>query len=200
MSKTVVVALVILSSHLMACSAGQMHASEFLGYLNNPEHGLTVRQEVGDMVFTAQYRPLVYEVWAQAGNAMMTKSELDKQLAENNGQQYYLFSIGSKTKGVDALTTGISEQYQYEERVRYLLGQIQQQFLLVSGSDTFPCKMHHYERTYRLGETHKMMLVFEPKDTEAEQQLIYKDELFGVGRLLFNIHKNDIKDIPELIL
>lgn len=188
---------------LSSCQRQKVSTDSYLEYVNNPSNGLLETIDIGDLTFIAQYRTNLHDVLSFNSRSFKSQVELDSMLNEKKGTRTFTFSIKSNIKGEDVLAKDLMNQQQYEQRIQYLIGAIQNDFFLIQGKDTIPCIMHHFERTYHLSESQKLMLVFElPEKSvgDSECKLMYKDKVFGVGNIVFTFSQKAINAVPDLII
>lgn len=185
---------------LTGCGRGKLEPLAYRDWVNNPANGLAVERIIGDFAITASYRPhefVVLNEWnpdeEQADNSFT------ERMKELEGYQYINLRLDSKDQKTEALKVGLQSQQQYYERLQYLTTLIPEDVYLIDGADTLPCKLHHYERTYKMTSFSDITLVFENKNKQTNDKiLVFDDRIFGIGLLQFRFEKNNLNGIPPL--
>ena len=184
----------------VSCKRKQVSPESFLAYVDDPSNGLIRKEEIGDLVFSFQYRPPAYEVLRNNKSEPALADMFDTRVQEQGTMQYFLFRIGTKAKGQDVLAMNKAGA-DYNTMIDYFNTRIIDDMKLVDGKDTLPCVIHHWERTYHIAGYQTLMLGFEAPTETAHHNtktLVYEDQLFGIGRLQLSIAGNDIDNIPQI--
>jgi hypothetical protein len=190
---------------ISSCSKKQASPQEYMNYINSKENGLLKSIDIGDYLIEVQYRPVEYTALQEIGVDQATKETLNELVQQHKGEHCVLFRIGSKDKKTDALAIGITDQQQYNDRISYLISQINKDIYLVDGKDTIPCSMHHFERSYHLTHYHTILFTFDKpegrsKEEEGDKTIVYNDNLLGIGKMNIRIDEKDIQHIPTIQL
>jgi hypothetical protein len=86
---------------------------------------------------------------------------------------------------------------------------VQEDFFLLEGKDTLPCRISHFERAYGLQPKAKIVLAFDKRKTylkktdektDSDKTLIFYDKVFGAGIVKLRIEKDVLNSIPQLKL
>jgi len=173
---------------------------DYISWVEDEENGLQVNRKVGDFGFAVQHQPIPYMILQNAGKEKISQKELEKEVKEQEGLQYYTFSIRS-VDGKDVLNNSFNITYQ--ERLEYFSFGIDKDLSLVEGEDTLQCVMHHYERNYNISPEVRITVAFEQKASErnlnhTDKTFIFSDHVLGTGTVKMKIKASDIERIPEL--
>ncbi len=200
--------LIISLCALIACSTEQLEsntkpdvlsAKEYVEFVRSTESGLVVHQDIEDIRFSTIYKPYEYIMLTERTSDGMSQEDIDKGISGLEGMQYFNFRIKSLKPGVDLLKLNWDgSQEQYFQKGDYLTFAIQQDFKLIDGNDTLACQMCHFARNYNVAPTLDFVLGFSSKEDISDKELIYSDQLFGLGKIRFKIEKKDIHELPRL--
>lgn len=180
----------------------------YISWINDPSSGMIIENSRQAISFLTQYHPAEYEALLQEGINGLSPAKFQTAVKNKKQLQYFLFKIKTKT-GQDILKEGIAQDEEYYARVQYFSFQMQQDFMLVQGTDTLPCRLFHYERNYGAAPYTTFMLGFEnlviPENVQnaerrEDKTLIYDDKVFGTGTQLFKIDKTNLENIPSINL
>lgn len=198
---------------LISCSESSvLNEIDYMNYIIDEDNGLNNSKEINELEFQLQYEPINYKILKKIKDRVFTNDQYKNELEKFEGSQYFLFKIRLKDKNADLLKYQSSGQIEYANRVQYFSYNIQDNFLLVEGSDSLKCKLFHFERNFGISPYATFLLGFDSNDelTESEysfkenvkedKTLVYNDVVFGVGPIKYNIKAKDINNIPELTI
>lgn len=185
---------------LVACTnpgSEPMEPVSFVKWVENQDNGLKVVKEFDQFKFSLQYRPLEYISVLENRDKQLTEATVTDDVNELHGLQYYVLKIQSKTAN-EMLETGIDNEEEYFERLYYFTSLAQIDISLVQGTDTLPTVLYHFERNYGLAPYNNMVLAFEENNIPADRQLIFNDQVLGLGPVKLMISQQAINRLPEL--
>jgi hypothetical protein len=190
--------LSIILLFLAGCEKSLEMAS-FAAWVKNPENGLLKQREMGNYIFSAQFKPAAMVAVLETGGKVNPESESFLNRTKELEELYH-FTYKIKGKdGYDALSSNTESDGEYFERLEHFLDGAQMDFLLVTGSDTLPCQLYHLERTYGLVPETTMLLTFPKIKTELpEFKLLYNDKILGSGPVVFEYKIKDLKSTPKI--
>ena len=172
---------------------------DYIAWVENPENGLVMNKEMNDLIFSVQYKPLAYEVLLQEKRTF-SDGEMKLEMDSISDMQYYTFRIAT-AGGTDVQRYRAESEQDYYARLEYFALQMQNDLVLIDGSDTLPCLLYHYERTYGIDPRATFVMGFSDKKKSQENKtLMYTDRVFGSGPVLLTIESEDLKMIPQLYL
>lgn len=185
-----------------ACIHRELGPAEYMSWVKNGGNGLRVTKEVGKHTFVLQYKPCEYEALLHAKSTAITQQELTAAVKPLKQMQYFTFCIQSSDKKDPAGSVAIDEA-DYNQRLNYLMFDMQQDFSLIDGADTLPCVFYHYERNYNLSADNNILLGFEMPARDKslhDKTVIYDDHLLDSGPVLLTVKAKNIESIPSLKL
>jgi hypothetical protein len=187
---------------LSACSKPTVITPEnCIRFVESPGNGLKVKKEINELIFNLQYKPEDYILSKELMNKIITKSELGKRRENLNGFKFFTFWVINK-KGKDPVKSIASSSNEYNKMEEYLASEIQNDFSIVSGNDTLPCALAHYEKAYGLSPCVTLVLSFHDKEVKKPDgnsiRFLYRDHIFGIGNVWMKISGNDLNAIPTV--
>lgn len=172
---------------------------EYVRWVEDEKNGLKREKTLGDMIFSAQYKPESYIVCEEERKESIADTVLKKKLKELTDMQYYDLKIEIKDGQGELLKYGLTSTEQYQERINYFSFGMQKDIQLVDGNDTLPCLLYHYERVYDVAPYGTFILGFaKGKNDNAGKTLLLFDKGFNKGIVKFYFEGKDIKYLPQL--
>jgi len=183
--------------------------SGYIAWVEDSTHGLINNRMVGGMSYKIQYLPVNYCVLRQSDIHSINQTFLEQGRKDNGNTECFILTIEDPHHNNELLKSGIQSQEEYQERIEYCSFYIQNDLFLIDGTDTLPCRMAHFERTYGISPKAKFTLFFDPlkrspkannKSSMQDKTLVYFDRMFDNGIVKMRIKALDIERIPELII
>ncbi len=185
---------------LMGCKTS-LTPMEFAQYCNDSRNGLIQSEEKNEVRIELKYLPK--ELMAlHEFHGEFDRYSFDSVLETYHGIKYFNLKLIPVDKKTDVLLLNAQSKDQYYQRVQYFSSMINQDLEMVIGKDTIPCSIHHYERTYQLSPVVELMIGFEDKKPELNENIsiIYDDKIFALGKIIMKIEGDKISKIPALKL
>lgn len=199
--------IIIVTSFLIvmfSCSNHELKPVSYVLWVEDQKNGLYVEKEIGELVFSVQYKPIDYIILQQSQKPIIDSNDYNKIKQDIEGLLYFNFSISNTDNSKSPLYYKINSKEEFQYRLSYFSFEISNDIHLVYNNDTFPCALHHFERTYDLIPEVNIVLGFEKPENFIENeidqdlQFVYSDKIFGVGKTQLIIDKKHIKKIPKL--
>lgn len=184
------------------CAKQTLAPSDYVKWVRDESNGLKVEKEISGHLFQLQYKPAAYEMLMQTPDNLLTRQSLSEYNASAGDLQFYTLTIVTSDHK-EISTSGIADETEYEQRVMYMMSEMQYDFELIAGNDTLPCVFFHAERNFNISPQNNILLGFEKSNnTEkiTDKTLIYYDRLLDCGPVKLTIKAEDIENIPELLL
>jgi hypothetical protein len=170
---------------------------ELVAYIQDEENGLKKTNEVGDYKVTVTYRPTDLLIKQEVGEKP-SKEALEK--ARKKYQNYYYFILSLSKSGKEALDQ--SQGFgQYSEMVQKLSFRVPEFVnMTTSASDTIPVADFILNRTYGLGSSTDILVVFNKEKAKEQTWVQFNLNEFGMNlgnnRTRFKV--NDLDNCPHL--
>lgn len=182
------------------CGIDTLPPGDYMRWVEDPDNDLTMAKELDGYRFVLQYKPVPYIILQENSGTYPGSAAFWKRAAELDGMQYYTLAISSD-KDQDILKAGIHDENEYYSRLEYFTAVMQDDILLVEGSDTLACVLYHYERNYNLSPKSNFLLGFEKganATLDGERTLVFQDQVFGTGTIKLSIPEESIQNTPAL--
>ncbi|NQY07125.1 MAG: hypothetical protein HRT68_13295 [Flavobacteriaceae bacterium] len=148
-----------------------------------------VNQYINEINYTATEVPNAYYIIKNEG--LTDLKNVDSIINSHKNERVIELEF-AQIDGKDLLTDEFTNR-SYEDAVKYMAFTINKDFKAVGAKskDTFNCVGVQFERNFKVAPFKRAMLYFTGIPEDETIQLIYDDELFGNGRIKFNL-KNQI--------
>ncbi|HZK64304.1 MAG TPA: hypothetical protein VFC34_09170 [Puia sp.] len=174
--------------------------SEYVAWVRNIDNGLRKEKTIEDLTFSVQYKPYPYIVCLEEKKNTLADSIVKNRISGLDGMQYFDLKIALNASQGELLKYKAGNSYEYDRRVKYFAFEMQKDIRLLDGTDTLPCALFHFERTYDVAPYSTFLLGFTPgKDARSEEKtLIFYDRTFGKGTVKFTFRNIELTNIPKL--
>lgn len=167
----------------------------YFHYVIDKKNGLFQEKIAGNYAYSIQYKPSTYMALTDNENFPLSSESLVQQESEYEARQYYTFRIkvASDTEHLDILTYNLSSEKEYNDRVRYIETEIQNDICLVCDNDTSIVSSFLYEKSSDLNDYTSFLISFpSTSNNEADRKFIFRDKKFKSGVIIFTIKASDI--------
>jgi hypothetical protein len=193
---------------LLSCQ-NHLHSlkpKEFVKYIEDQDNGISTEKIIGDISYSLQYKPYEYIAIKELKKEKINSDELAQKIDEIKGLQYFDFKISNLNMSEDILRKNLSNENEFEQRIRYFSFEMQNDLKLIDCSDTLDCNLFHFERTYGLSSYTIFLLGFPINNSVkigqvnlCNKTLLYIDKIFNQGKIFITIESDNIKNIPKII-
>ena len=184
---------------LPSCSQKEVTVSEYLNWVKNPENGLVVSKEFENYKISLFYKPVEFIAINEQKTTTIDTTVFFSRLKQLNEFQYYTLKIESLT-GEDVLSTNISTEQEYFDRLYYFTDVLEYDLMLEENNDTLSCQLCHFERNYGVAPYNNIDLGFTSSEIQTDKTLVFNDQVLGLGKIKLKIAKKDIDNIPKIKL
>lgn len=173
---------------------------EYVKWVEDEHNGLIKHKRFGRFKYSLRYKPTDYMIVKDAASETIPVSLYDSLKNVYSGFEYYTFSIHDTLSMDELLKTNLKSRSEYDERLLYFSFEMQKDIQLVSGTDTIPCSLLHFERTYNISPQANFMLGFPvtKENNPGDKILIFEDKVFGIGLMKLKIKEEDLSEVPVL--
>lgn len=192
----------ILLLSLSSCGNENLIPSDYVTWVNNEENGLLKKKTVQPLEIEAVYKPLPYIIANEKRTNEIPQIEYDKRAKELEGMHYFTVKLSIIGGKLDITNFEVETDAQQQERLAYLSFAMQDDIKLVEGTDTLPCALYHFERSYDLAPYRTFVLGFEQKEENKtkDKTLVLDLAYFRTGPIKLNFASSDLARIPNLKL
>jgi hypothetical protein len=170
----------------LGCGEGFLAPGEYVRWIEDENHGLRVRHVSGGYEFVLQFKPIEYIIAKQEKTDRLNASVMESERAEMKDMQYYTLSIQAEGGQDLLLESSPGNPEEYQKRVEYFSGQMQEDLKLIDGKDTFTCLLFLFEPSFQLRPFSNFLVAFEVAQGEGgapfrnDKTLIYYDKMLGI--------------------
>lgn len=187
------------SMMLFSCAQKELSVKDYLAWVNNPENGLKVSKEIKEYKIELFYKPAEYIAINEQKTTEIDTALFFQRIKEIKDFQYYTLKIES-LKGTEMMRTNIASEHEYSQRLQYFSDLVQYDLLLEENNDTLTCQLFHFERNYGVAPYNNIVLGFPKPTQENAKTLVFNDQMLGIGKIKLKIEKDNIDNIPNIIL
>lgn len=181
-----------------------LEAKEYVKWVEDPAHGLLKKRSLDRYRYSLLYKPGDYMIIKDIDAASIKVYEYDSLRKVYEGLEYYTFSIEDTTMQDELLKSQLGSREEYEQRILYYSFEMQKDIQLISGKDTLPCSLLHFERTYNISPKANFLLGFPVNKNSSKEPesktLVYEDRVFKTGIVKLRIEGDALKKIPGIKL
>jgi len=203
--KNILIYLILLTLTLFSCTPDELEPMEYVRWVENENNGLKVSRQIGEFIFTVQYKPLEYKILQKLKDPGITYDRLEEEKKEIEDMQYFTFTVKVKDSNISPLKYNLENDNDYYGRLEYFSFHIQNDFRLIDGKDTLNCLLHHFERTYELTPENTFVLAFRAPQNKSPDEIffedktfIYEDKILNTGKVNLIIKAENLNQIPNI--
>lgn len=186
---------------LVQCGKAELQPSDYVAWVDDPDHGFRQTRTIAPLEITALYKPVPYLIAMEERTNDLDPMLYDQRAEELQGLQYYTLKVAINDHSADVTNYQVANNQAQQERLAYLSFGMQQDIQLIQGSDTLPCKLFHFERSYDLAPHRTFVLAFdqpEELDATTERTLVVELAPFNTGPIKFNYSNTTLSSLPIL--
>ena len=196
------ISLLISSVLLLGMATGcttpdYLSENELVEYIANNEQ-LSRTVQSGKVSMKVTYRPSDLLVWQDVEGETDTLAIIE---AFNRYHQYLYFMLSLAAGDQDALYGTSASQAEFNDKLQTLSFRMNQYVnLTTSLKDTIPLADAFYSRTFGLGKSNDVLLVFDKNQLNNANWVSVNTKEFGfkTGRKLFRYEMEDLNSLPGL--
>ncbi|MCW3123055.1 MAG: hypothetical protein JWQ38_2547 [Flavipsychrobacter sp.] len=194
---TLFIALILFS---LSCR-NKMHATDYVTYINNKEHGLKKISVIDGFEFDFQYKPYDYIILMEQKGSI-NSTDFIRRKSELAGTAWFTITIKRTDNSVSPMRYGITSIDDYNVRLNYFLNKASKDIKLVYDKISLQPVSYLFENNFNLTPQETIVIGFYlPKGANSPQksmQLSFNDKIFKTGIINAEFSKEDLKRIPML--
>jgi hypothetical protein len=190
--------LILIDLLAISCTPKYLSEEDLKKYVLNSENGLTKELTVDDFRISATYRPT--DLWVAQELGSSTDSTQIEKLKEKYGSHYY-FVLGLSKNGREAIQAATMPQMQFSELLQIISFRMDSYVNMTTAQlDTIPLAAFTYTRSFGLGGSNDILLVFDKKKTEKQDwvQINLAEFGLGLGRQSMRFKCQDLEIAPKI--
>lgn len=177
---------------------------EYINYVETESSGLKKINQTDWIKYTLQYNPPKYYLMKKILNPELMQNITEEHfdsLAEGYSDLYFFdLKIENIENSKPLLQNRIENEYKYYERLNYFIAGAENSINIKMNSDSTPCVLYHFERTFDIVPYLTLNFGFKAKNIsdKTEFRVAFDDRVLGTGRQEFVFKISDLKKIPDL--
>ncbi len=176
---------------------------EMVNWVEDQENGLLQQKTIDDLSFSALYKPAQYMsiVELHKMKVDIDSGKFEQVQQSYKGMEYFTYKISTDKTNDELLKYKTSSSDEYYQRLEYYSFKAQNDFYLIAGKDSLPCKLFHFERTFGLTPVLTFVLGFQGERKPAQDlTLVYNDKIFSNGLIKLNFGLESLSSIPAVTI
>jgi len=180
--------------------AGRLGVRDYIQWVQDSKNGFRKEKTINNLRFSVQFKPFEYIVCLEEKKSELADSIVRRKVSELNDMQYYDLKIALTKSSGEILKHELTSTQQYQERVNYYAFGMQNDIQLLDGTDTLPCVLFHFERSFDASPESTFLLGFpiNRREVSGDKTLIIYDRIFSTGLIKFTFSKKELKNLPKL--
>ena len=175
----------------------KMKSSDLIKWFNDSGNGFVNNQEVGEIRFSAQLRPVDYQIALDHKSDFINEEEYRKAKERIDRMTYFSLRISSDFSP-DVMLHNAEDEQVYFERDMYYSYEFSNDIYLIT-DDTVQCSIYHFVNSHGLTPYIESVFAFEKDASRIKDPvLVIDDKVFGSGIVKFSFDDKVLKNQPEL--
>ena len=194
---------ILITFFISSCSNNELDFTEYIKYFDSDKNGLNKVIETGQFKLEFKYRSKEYMALKSLNTIELNSlSHIDSMVQNSENNVTIIMKVFTLDGKSSPLSQGINNESEYYNRVGYLNSDVKNDIFLVSGEDTIPCIIHHFERTYNMTNYLTLIFAFDKKNIKTNNPLDihFGAKIFGIDNKKITFDKTDLNHIPKLVL
>lgn len=173
--------------------------TELLNYIQKPENGIHLVQEVNGVSVSVMYWPQELVALQSVQNIDTLNNKLWQERC-NYYKQYCYLKLKLSTEKGELLHAYVQDKNKYSQLVNQLsFGMASKAFLISQPCDTLLYIDSYIPRYYGANSSTEIMLIYSNEnERQNDLRIVLKDLGIGTGDMRFIIKKENLKRIPTL--
>ncbi len=199
---------IIIAILFVVCSCGKhgplsyeiSSPAEVKAFLENEKENGFYETKLKDVNFKLSYIPAEAMALREIGDlSQATQASFDSLAKSYEGLLFFDMEISIDHFTEEMIHYGITanDEASFENRVAYYSFGMQKDINLISGKDTIPCTVYHYERNYGISPQNHFMLGFRASHVK-DVVLVYDNQLLDTGPVKFALKEQDLVYHPKI--
>jgi len=187
---------------LISCGrVRRLGPGEYAQWMQEKDNGLLRERMVSGYRFTAKLEPADWLALKEY-KSELTGERLDSLKNIYSNTVHITIEAGSDDGKSPLLRAHLDNTRQYFERMHYYTSLVQEDLVLVEGSDTLHCAFYHFEQSFDLLPVNSLIMEFERKRTGEFKDLllIYNDRMLNTGPIKFHFPAGELNTVPQLVI
>ena len=180
----------------------ELSPKEYSNWVNQYNQNPLIKEKKIDQInYELKFVPVAQMINNDLRKKEITKKEYDSLYREYSGMEYYQLKLSIDDFNEEIIKYNLINAIQYQDRIKYVSFQMQNDINLEFEGNIVPCDLYHYERTYGVAPHAKILLGFSKekiKEDIKERTIVFDDQLFNKGLIKYNYTSDQLENIPKI--
>jgi len=190
--------LVFLGYCIISCSPSALTEAELKQYVLEPDNNLIQEETINDVNVRITYRPTDLLVAQELTNVTDT-THISLLRAKYNKYYYFVLSLSKNQR--EAIQAGTMPQAQFSELLQTISFRMAAYVNMTTNTrDTIPLADYVYNRTFGMGSSNDLLLVFNKEQAKPADwlQINLAEFGLGVGRQALRFKCRQLDEVPQI--
>lgn len=186
---------------VVGCNPGNLTPEQYVDWMRDNKEQISFQKSEDQYQYELNYLPPEWLALQEIGNYAPSQKQWIEVIDSYAGTRYFQFRISVPGYREELLKNGIQNTDEYYRRVDYCSFGMQKDIGLITKTDTIPCSLFHFERTYGNTPYLSFMLGFEEKKVESPQcTFVFNDPVFSDQEIRIDIDQTIFEKTPQIKL
>lgn len=192
----------ISASSKMEVEKLSLKPEEYINWVEDSENGFLLEKDINEFSYVALLKPMDYSALVEMAVLEKINPDKFKEVRKTyEGMDYFTFKISCSETKDELLRYKSSSSSEYFNRLEYFSFKAQNDFSLLSGTDTLACQLFHFERSFGMAPVLTFVIGFPKQESNrGSKTLIYEDRIFKNGTIKLLFPEETLNSEPELVL
>ena len=179
----------------------KMTVDEFISWSREGDNGLNKTKDISDIKYKLSYLPAPVMAFLELRSEEYNDVKFKTTSENYSAMTYFNFRMEAIDGTGELLKHNLQSPAQYEERVKYISFEMQNDLFLVQGKDTLFPGLYHFERVFEIAPYATVMFAFDNElfNSKEEFTIVYYDRLFDKGYVKFNYKNKQLINLPNIV-
>lgn len=190
--------LVLLGYCIISCAPSTLTEAELKQFVLEPDNNLMQEETINDVNVRITYRPTDLLVAQELTNAADTAG-ISSLRAKYNKYYYFVLSLSKNQR--EAIQASTMPQAQFSELLQTISFRMGAYINMTTNArDTIPLADYVYNRTFGMGSSNDLLLVFNKEQAKPANwlQINLAEFGLGVGRQALRFNRKELDEVSEI--
>lgn len=178
----------------------EMTVKEFLIWCADKNNQLNKFKEISGIRYNLSFLSKEAMAFLELRTQTYDFNQFNETCNHYSDMLYFNFKIEAIEGNGELLKYRLNSPSQYEERVKYMSFDMQQDIYLVQGTDTLSPGLFQFERIFDVAPYATVMFAFDTKkfNKQKEFTIVYNDKLFENSFVKYNYKNKQLINLPSI--
>jgi hypothetical protein len=183
-----------------SCTDKTLKAKQLFEFINDEKNGLVIQKQTPNIHIKSRYEPIDYVIAKEKRSNDIKTEDYKNRKAELDGMHYFTIQLAEILRGSNLTDNEADKEAILNEKLYYFSYKMQNDFKLIEGGDTLPCKLYHFERMNDLNGMKTITLAFDRNGNKdnIDKTLILDSPILNSDPVKLNFEAKNILNTPQL--